>query len=107
MSGRGLAVLDLPSGFPFEQELLLVLPAIAVDWVLPSAQKFGPSAVVGGVGLTFGISIWAGVSVGFDGNCGALGVTARLRVIFRPLCRRWRCRNYLRDFDLGRSFCWF
>ena len=27
MLGRGLAVLDLPSGFPFEQELLLVLPA--------------------------------------------------------------------------------
>ena len=38
MWGRGLAVLGLPSGFRFEPELLLVLTAIAVHWVLLQAQ---------------------------------------------------------------------
>ena len=42
MWGRGLAVLDLPSGFRFEPELLLVLTAIAVHWVLPWAQALSP-----------------------------------------------------------------
>jgi hypothetical protein len=42
MWGRGLAVLGLTSGFRFEPELLLVLTAIAVHWVLPQAQVSSP-----------------------------------------------------------------
>jgi hypothetical protein len=42
MWGRGLAVLGLPSGFRFEPELLLVLTAIEVRWVLPQAQDSSP-----------------------------------------------------------------
>jgi uncharacterized membrane protein YqjE len=37
-----LAVSELPSGFRFEQELLLVLTAIAGHWVLPQAQAPSP-----------------------------------------------------------------